>query len=106
MATVGRVESQDICRSIALSLNPLGSKRRSSPLPKPAESRKRGLARFIGQSLAGESNAPQFKDVSKTGAGLKPSNGLYALGAIRGNQCQIIVDTGSNISIVHPDVLK
>ena len=28
------------------------------------------------------------------------------MGAIGGKRCQIIVDTGSNISIVHPDILK
>ena len=58
------------------------------------------------QSLAGESNAPQFKDGFKTRAGLKPINGLCAVGATGGNRCQIIIDTGSNISIVHLDVLK
>ena len=60
----------------------------------------------MGQSLARDSDTSQLKDVYKTGAGLGPSIGLYAIGSVAGRQCQIIVDTGSNISIVHPDVLK
>ena len=75
-------------------------------LPNSAESKKQEVARLAGQSLGRDSNAPQTKDVFKTGAGLRPSNGLCAVGAIEGKQCQIIVDTGSNISIVHPDVQK
>ena len=100
MATADRVGSQGICRSIALNLR--GSK--LDYLLRSTWERELALARLEGQSLAGESNAPQ--DVFKTGAGLGPSNGLCAVGAIGGKRCQIIVDTGSNISIVHPDILK
>ena len=62
------------------------------------------LARLARQSLAGESNAPQSKDVFKTGAGPRPTNGLCAVGAIGGNQCRILVDTGSNITSRCPQV--
>ena len=54
------------------------------------------------QSLARDSDASQPKDVYKTG----PNIGLYAIESVAGRRCQIIVDTGSNISNVHPDVLK
>ena len=47
-----------------------GAREEAALLPNPAESGKQEqeLARVAGQSLAGESNAQQFKDVFKTGA--------------------------------------
>ena len=80
-----------------LSHKPLGRKE-AARLPNPTESGKQELARLAGQSLAGESDAPRFEDVFMIGAGLRPSNGLCAVGAVGGNR-QIIVDTGSNIPL-------
>ena len=42
----------------------------------------------------------------KTGSSFKSCDGLVADGSIEGIQCQITIDTGSNISIVRPDVLQ
>ena len=56
----------------------------------------------MGQRLASNFKAP---DVFKTGS-LSGGEGLVVCGSINGKECQITVDTGSNISIVRPDLLQ
>ncbi len=46
------------------------------------------------------------REVFKTGTSLASGDGLVAEGTVEGNRCRIIVDTGSNISIVRTDVLR
>ncbi len=46
------------------------------------------------------------KEVFKTGSALGPCDGLVATGTLDGSGCQITIDTGSNISIIRPDVLR
>ena len=65
---------------------------------------KRPIARLEGQSLARETDTPS--KVYKTGSGLGPSYGLVTPGSVGGNSCILTVDTGSNISIVHPEILQ
>ena len=33
-------------------------------------------------------------------------NSLSVIGKVAGNKCEMVVDTGSNISIVRPDILR
>ncbi len=54
--------------------------------------------------LAGGSQA--HRPVFKTGVDLSSTNGLIAAGRIQGQDCRIIIDTGSNVSIVSPEVLQ
>ena len=49
---------------------------------------------------------PPHQSVFKTGIDLSPSNGLIAAGRIGGHECQITIDTGSNVSIIRPDILE
>ena len=62
------------------------------------------IARLKGQRLARETDAPS--KVYKTGSGLGPSYGLVTPGSVGGSSCILTVDTGSNISIVHPEILQ
>ncbi len=48
-------------------------------------------------------NAPKF--VYKTGSLSHAGDGLVVQGSINRQRCRITIDTGSNISIVRPDVL-
>ena len=57
----------------------------------------------MGQNSAGTLEAP--KDVFKTGSIYSGGDSLTVSGTINGRACEITVDTGSNISIVRPDVL-
>ncbi len=68
------------------------------------------------QSPAGETTASSKNDESatsqlqhpvlKTGADVNSSNGLVATARIKDFECQITVDTGSNVSIVKPAILR
>ena len=62
---------------------------------------KRVLAKFAGQNLARNLQAPF--EISSLHAG---GDSFTVAGSINGCPCQITVDTGSNISIVKPDTLK
>ncbi len=46
------------------------------------------------------------RPVFKTGVDLSSTNGLVATGKIQGQECQITIDTGSNVSIVSPNLLR
>lgn len=62
---------------------------------------KRQLAGLAGQRPAGEiCNAPS--KVYQTGLSL----GLSAFGSIAGIECTFTIDTGSDITIVRPDILQ
>ena len=65
---------------------------------------KRELAEFVGQNSARLSKPPC--DIYKTGSLNAGGNSLTVSGTINGRTCIITVDTGSNISIVRPDVLN
>jgi len=47
-----------------------------------------------------------LSDIFKTGTINGAGDSLTVLGTINGNSCEITVDTGSNISIVRPDLLS
>ena len=66
---------------------------------------KREVAEFAGRNSAGTLKAPEhiFKTGSLFGGG---GDSLTVAGTINGKPCEITVDTGSNISIVRPDVLS
>lgn len=49
---------------------------------------------------------PAQPPVLKTGRDLTPTNGLIATGKIEGLECRIVIDTGSNVSIVSPAFLQ
>ena len=57
----------------------------------------------MGQSSANNFVAP--KNIFKTGSIYAVADNLTVSGTINGRTCEITVDTGSNISIVRPDVL-
>ena len=57
-----------------------------------------------GRKSAAVLKAPT--EVYKTGSLSSTCNGLVAEGNIEGSDCHITIDTGSNISIVRPDVLQ
>ena len=57
----------------------------------------------MGQSLAGSVTAP--KVVFKTGSIYNVCDSRIVAGSINGRDCDITVDTGSNISILRPDIL-
>ena len=52
------------------------------------------------------SDVPSHQSVFKTGIDLSSSNGLIAAGRIGDHECQITIDTGSNVSIIRPDILE
>ena len=56
--------------------------------------------------LATNFKAPIVTEVYKTGTIFGPCNSVWAHGTIQGKDCRITIDTGSNISIVRPDVLQ
>ena len=59
----------------------------------------------MGQRPAGKnSNAPEV--LFKTGSIYSSQDGLVMTGTVAGKQCNITVDTGSNVSIVRPDILR
>ena len=57
----------------------------------------------MGQSSAEISQAPI--EIFKTGSIYAGGNSLTVSGTVNGTACEITVDTGSNISIVRPDIL-
>ena len=57
----------------------------------------------MGQSSAEISQAPI--EIFVTGSIFAGGNSLTVLGSVNGAACEITVDTGSNISIVRPDIL-
>ncbi len=57
----------------------------------------------MGHDRASDTLAP--KEVFKTGKSFKACDGLVASGSINGVKCSITVDTGSNVSIIRPDIL-
>ena len=63
------------------------------------------LAELAGRSSAGTHLAPNTADVFKTGSIFCNNDILIVSGTIDGQHCELTVDTGSNISIVRPDVL-
>ena len=71
---------------------------------------KRELAGLAGQSSASNSIAPINSNknfvILKTGSVNGAGDSLTVSGTINGTSCEITVDTGSNISIVRPDILK
>ena len=71
---------------------------------------KRELAGLAGQSSASNSIAPINSNenfvILKTGSINGAGDSLTVSGTINGTSCEITVDTGSNISIVRPDILK
>lgn len=68
---------------------------------------KRTVAELAGRSSAGTLIAPAQSDIFKTGSIVsgRTADSLTVSGAIHGRSSHIVVDTGSNISIVRPDVL-
>ena len=59
----------------------------------------------MGQSSASNNSlAPTL--TFKTGTLVGPGTGLTVSGSIDGHECNLIIDTGSDISIVHPDILQ
>ena len=65
---------------------------------------KRAVAGLVGQSSAEISQAPI--EIFKTGSIYAGGNSLTVAGTVNGAACEITVDTGSNISIVRPDILS
>ena len=65
-----------------------------------------GLAELAGQSLAGSSTAPSELEIFKMGAIHGGGDSLTVAGTVHGRPCEITVDTGSNISIVRPNMLR
>ena len=59
----------------------------------------------MGQRPATNFKAPMVTEVYKTGTIFGPCNSVWAHGTIEGKNCHITIDTGSNISIVRPDML-
>ena len=57
-------------------------------------------------SGSNSTQAPPVPSVYKTGSSFNSCDGLVVDGAIGGTQCRITIDTGSNISIVRPDILQ
>ena len=57
----------------------------------------------MGQSLTGSELAP--KVVFKTGSIYNACDSLIVTGSINGRSCDVTIDTGSNISILRPDIL-
>ena len=64
---------------------------------------KRPLAEHAGQCSASNLLAP---DIFTTGTITGPGTSLFVSGSIDGYHCNITVDTGSDISVVHPDILS
>ena len=97
---------------ICWECNARGHRRRECPRLRKnqqaneAASGKRQLAELAGQSSAGPSTALSKFDIFKTGSIHGGSDSLIVSGTIQGRPCEITVDTGSNISIVRPDVLQ
>ena len=66
---------------------------------------KRAVAELAGQSSASDNSlAPNL--AFNTGTLVGPGTGLTVSGTIDGYECNLTVDTGSDISIVHPDILQ
>ena len=89
--------SSEIARNKQLRVHPL--------LP-PTLSRIRettSIAELAGQSSATFTQAPT--ENFKTGVLHGPEN-LFVAGSVEEHPCQITIDTGSNISIIRPDVLS
>ena len=57
-------------------------------------------------SGSNSTQAPPVLSVYKTGSSFNSCDGLVVDGAVGGTQCRITIDTGSNISIVRPDILQ
>ena len=70
---------------------------------------KREVAELVGQSSASNFMVPidnNYIDIFKTGTINGGSDSLTVSGTVNGTSCEIIVDTGSNIYIVRPDLLS
>ena len=65
---------------------------------------KRAVAGLAGQSSAEIPQAPI--EIFKIGSIYVGGNSLTVAGTVNGAACEITVDTGSNISIVRPDILS
>ena len=77
----------------------------SSLLVKGCPSRETSSSQaYGGGSLTGCDEAP--KVVFKTGSIYSTCESLIVTGSLNGRGCDITINTGSNISIVRPDVLK
>lgn len=57
-------------------------------------------------STSAKSATTNVTSVYKTGSSFNSCDGLVVEGSIGGTQCRITIDTGSNISIIRPDVLQ
>ena len=65
---------------------------------------KQEAAGFVGRKPATNFKAPN--EMYKTGCISGSCKSLMASGSIEGSDCQITIDTGSNISIMRPDILQ